>query len=127
MYVGLCLMCGLMYLGLGDEKDYSSINSRTSLLFYIAGAPRHSSYHRRIAVPLCALLFPRACAASPRAPQVWDMEKSEIVRKKTICHASVLQGVPLPITADRDEGHQVVGLAAQVGLSLSSETRATPS
>uniref|UniRef100_A0A7S4HE97 ABC transporter domain-containing protein n=1 Tax=Prymnesium polylepis TaxID=72548 RepID=A0A7S4HE97_9EUKA len=36
MYVGLCLMCGLMYLGLGDEKDYSSINSRTSLLFYIA-------------------------------------------------------------------------------------------
>ena len=55
------------------------------------------------------------------------MEKSEIVRKKTICHASVLQGVPLPITADRDEGHQVVGLAAQVGLSLSSETRATPS
>ena len=42
------------------------------------------------------------------------MEKSEIVRKKTICHASVLQGVPLPITADRDEGHSIVGLAAQV-------------
>mmetsp|Transcript_73397 Transcript_73397/g.220530 ORF Transcript_73397/g.220530 Transcript_73397/m.220530 type:complete len:85 (+) Transcript_73397:1402-1656(+) len=70
MYVGLCLMCGLMYLGLGDEKDYSSINSRTSLLFYIAGEPRRSSNHRPIAAPLlCALLFPRASAAAPRAPQ----------------------------------------------------------
>jgi len=36
MYVMLCLMIGLMYIGLGDEYDYSSINSRTSMLFYIA-------------------------------------------------------------------------------------------
>ena len=50
------------------------------------------------------------------------MEKSEIVLK-TICHASVLQGVPLPATFDRDEGHQVVGLAAQVGLSRPRRAR----
>jgi len=36
MYVMLCLMIGLMYIGLGDEYDYSAINSRTSMLFYIA-------------------------------------------------------------------------------------------
>jgi len=36
MYVMLCLMIGLMYVGLGDEYDYSSVNSRTSMLFYIA-------------------------------------------------------------------------------------------
>ena len=55
------------------------------------------------------------------------MEKSEIVRKKTICHASVLQGVPLPITADRDEGHSVVGLAAQVrAIALARRARARP-
>mmetsp|Transcript_3510 Transcript_3510/g.7377 ORF Transcript_3510/g.7377 Transcript_3510/m.7377 type:complete len:602 (-) Transcript_3510:491-2296(-) len=36
MYVMLCLMIGLMYLNLGDEFDYSSMNSRTSMLFFIA-------------------------------------------------------------------------------------------
>ena len=36
MYVMLCLMIGLMYIGLGDEYNYSAINSRTSMLFYIA-------------------------------------------------------------------------------------------
>ena len=36
MYVMLCLMIGLMYVGLGDELDYSGINSRTSMLFFCA-------------------------------------------------------------------------------------------
>ena len=36
MYVMLCLMIGLMYVGLGDEFDYSGINSRTSILFFCA-------------------------------------------------------------------------------------------
>lgn len=36
MYVMLCLMIGLMYVGLGDELDYSGINSRTSILFFCA-------------------------------------------------------------------------------------------
>ncbi|GBG32321.1 ABC transporter G family member 11 [Hondaea fermentalgiana] len=36
MYVGLCLMIGLMYLGLGDEFTATSINSRTASLFYVA-------------------------------------------------------------------------------------------
>mmetsp|Transcript_9644 Transcript_9644/g.18978 ORF Transcript_9644/g.18978 Transcript_9644/m.18978 type:complete len:660 (-) Transcript_9644:191-2170(-) len=36
MYVGLCLMIGLMYLGLGDEITPTSINSRTASLFYVA-------------------------------------------------------------------------------------------
>lgn len=37
MYIGLCLMVGLMFLGLGDKLGPSDIVSRVSLLFYVAG------------------------------------------------------------------------------------------
>mmetsp|Transcript_9371 Transcript_9371/g.29940 ORF Transcript_9371/g.29940 Transcript_9371/m.29940 type:complete len:666 (-) Transcript_9371:83-2080(-) len=36
MYVGLCLVIGVMFVGLGDEFTQSSINSRLSVLFYVA-------------------------------------------------------------------------------------------
>uniref|UniRef100_A0A7S3YW53 ABC transporter domain-containing protein n=1 Tax=Lotharella globosa TaxID=91324 RepID=A0A7S3YW53_9EUKA len=36
MYTMLALLIGLMWLNLGDQKDFSSITSRTSLLFYVA-------------------------------------------------------------------------------------------
>mmetsp|Transcript_13847 Transcript_13847/g.19216 ORF Transcript_13847/g.19216 Transcript_13847/m.19216 type:complete len:257 (-) Transcript_13847:648-1418(-) len=36
MYTMLALLVGLMYLNLGDKYDYSSIQSRISMLFYVA-------------------------------------------------------------------------------------------
>lgn len=36
MYIGLCLMVGLMFLGLGDKFGPSDVVSRVSLLFYVA-------------------------------------------------------------------------------------------
>eukprot|EP00465_Bigelowiella_longifila_P011906 CAMPEP_0185253788 /NCGR_PEP_ID=MMETSP1359-20130426/2388_1 /TAXON_ID=552665 /ORGANISM="Bigelowiella longifila, Strain CCMP242" /LENGTH=188 /DNA_ID=CAMNT_0027836215 /DNA_START=150 /DNA_END=716 /DNA_ORIENTATION=- len=36
MYSMLALMVGLMYLDLGSKKDFESVNSRISVLFYIA-------------------------------------------------------------------------------------------
>eukprot|EP00466_Bigelowiella_natans_P015027 jgi/Bigna1/85120/estExt_fgenesh1_pg.C_20227 len=36
MYSMLALMVGLMYLNLGNKKDFESVNSRISVLFYIA-------------------------------------------------------------------------------------------
>ena len=62
---------------------------------------------------------------TPDASQVWDMESNAILRKKTICYGAGLQGMPLPITADRGEDNRVVGLAAQVFVAFcASEIRA---
>jgi len=68
MYTMLALVIGLMYLNLGDDKDFESINSRISCLFYVAAFMVFMSV---AALPF--FIWQRAVFIKERSNQAYDV------------------------------------------------------